>query len=163
MQVQVLLWSLGEGSNPGGNYVGKFLFKANYKPTKETPVCQKTFTCSKSTIKTLEKKEIMFKVNTTITRTTSMACLLCINVDLVVLLITLKGYLSPSMQDTPPYYRDKYIFKILVLLQKVDTNCMKMRLPLSISIWIKKTRLTLMQTEFLNWKYLKSYNEMFQH
>ena len=113
--------------------VGKFLFKANYKPTKGTPVCPENVYLFKVNSKNT-KKEIMFKVNTTITRTTSMACLLCINVYLVVLLITLKGYLSPSMQDTPPYYRDKYIFKVLVLFQKVDTNCMKMRLPLSIRI-----------------------------
>ena len=76
----------------------------------------------------------MLKVHTTVTRTMSMTCLLCINVDLVVLLINLKGIYPQGMQDTSPYYPRKYIFKVLELFQKIDTNCMKMRCKLNVSI-----------------------------
>ena len=113
---------------------GQFLFKSTINPLKERLSSQKIFTCSKSTIETFKKSEIMLKVHTTVTRTMSMTCLLWINVDLVVLLITLRGIYPQDMQDTSPYCRGRYIFKVLELFQKVDTNCMKIRL--SLSIWV---------------------------
>ena len=43
---------------------GQFLFKSTINPLKERLSSQKIFTCSKSTIETFKKSEIMLKVHT---------------------------------------------------------------------------------------------------
>ena len=112
------------------------LVQVNYKPTKGLSVYPENIYMFKVNNRNIKKTEIMLKVNTTVIRTTSITCWLYINVDLVVLLITLKGIYPQGMQDTSPYYGRKYIFKVLELFQNVDTNCMKM--SLSLSTWVNR-------------------------